>query len=221
MIGSVTTRNLSPVTLTGRFVQLEPLSSEHAEGLAEAADPDRNSYGLTTVPAGVDGAHRYIEAALARQATGRELPFAVRRLADGQLVGSTRFLDLDVFTWPTPSPSVSGAGPLPSDETPPAVAEIGATWYAAAAQRSAVNTETKLLLLTHAFEVWSALRVSFKTDARNQASRRAIERLGAQFEGIRRAHVPATDGTVRDSAYYSIIRAEWPPVRDGLIAKLG
>jgi RimJ/RimL family protein N-acetyltransferase len=211
---------LTPVVLIGRFVRLEPLSLDHVEALAAAAAPDRSTFGLTTVPDGVDGARGYVEAALAQQATGRELPFAVRRLADEQIVGSTRFLDLDVFTWPAPSPSVSGAGPLPADDTPPTVAEIGSTWYAASAQRTAVNTEAKLLLLSHAFEVWSALRVSFKTDARNQASRRAIERLGAQFEGIRRAHVPATDGTVRDSAYYSIMQDEWPSVRDRLIARL-
>ena len=211
---------LTPVTLTGRFVRLEPLTLDHVEALAAAAASDRASFGLTTVPDGLDSAKWYIEATLARQATGRELPFAVRRLADGQIVGSTRFLDLDVFTWPAPSPAVSGTGLLPSDDTPPTVGEIGSTWYAVSAQRTAVNTEAKLLLLTHAFEVWSALRISFKTDARNEASRRAIERLGAQFEGIRRAHVPAPDGAVRDSAYYSIAQAEWPPVRDGLIARL-
>ena len=211
---------LSPLTLTGRFVRLEPLSLAHVEALAEAGAADRTSYGLTTVPDGVDGAQRYIEAALAQQATGRELPFAVRRLADDRIVGSTRFLDLDVFAWPAPTPSVSGAGPLPSDQSPPTVGEIGSTWYAASAQRTAVNSEAKLLLLTHAFEVWSVLRITFKTDARNQASRRAIERLGAQFEGIRRAHVPATDGTVRDSAYFSMLQEEWPPARDRLIARL-
>lgn len=208
------------MTLTGRFVQLEPLALEHAEGLAEAAASDRSSFGLTTVPDGLAGARHYIEVSLARQATQRELPFAVRRTEDGQIVGSTRFLDLDVFDWPAPSPAVSGAGPRPSDHTPPTVAEIGSTWYAASAQRTAVNTEAKLLLLTHAFEVWSVLRVSFKTDARNEASRRAIERVGARFEGVRRAHVPATDGTIRDSAYFSILREEWPPARDRLIARL-
>jgi RimJ/RimL family protein N-acetyltransferase len=211
---------LSPITLEGRFVRLEPLTLVHAEGLAAAAAPDRTSFGLTTVPDGPAGARGYIEAALARQATGRELPFAVRRLEGDQIVGSTRFLDLDVFTWPPPSPAVAGVGPLPSDETPPTVAEIGSTWYAASAQRTAVNTEAKLLLLTHAFEVWSALRISFKTDARNQASRNAIERVGARFEGIRRAHVPATDGAVRDSAYFSIMQDEWPPAKDRLIARL-
>jgi N-acetyltransferase len=211
---------LKPLTLTGRYVRLEPLGPEHAEPLAEAAAQDRTSYRLTTVPDGLDQAQKYVEVSLARQATGRELPFAVRRVADEQVVGSTRFLDLDVFTWPASTPAVSGTGPLPGEDTPPTVAEIGSTWYAASAQRTAVNTECKLLLLMHAFEVWAAVRVSFKTDARNQASRRAIERLGAQFEGIRRAHVPATDGTIRDSAYFSIVRTEWPEVRAGLTARL-
>ncbi|KJE24304.1 hypothetical protein FF36_01379 [Frankia torreyi] len=103
---------------------------------------------------------------------------------------------------------------------PPSVAEIGSTWLAASAQRTAVNTEAKLLLLGHAFGTWAALRVCLKTDARNARSRVAIERLGARFEGVRRTHVLALDGTARDSAYYSIVRAEWPGVRAGLIARL-
>jgi len=215
---NATASGLNPVTLSGRFVRLEPLGSEHAEELAQAAGEDRTSFGLTTVPEGVEGARRYIERA--RQAVGHEVPFAVRRLGDERVVGSTRFLDLDVFSWPAPIPAAGGTGPTPSDHLPPTVAEIGATWYAASAQRTAVNTESKLLLLSHAFEVWGVIRVSFKTDARNQASRRAIERLGAQFEGIRRAHVPAIDGTIRDSAYFSILRDEWPSARAGLMARL-
>lgn len=208
------------ITLTGRFVRLEPLTAGHAPALAAAAAGDRGTYGLTTVPDGERSAERYVRTALARRDTGREVPFAVRRLADDRIVGSTRFLDLDVFAWPASSPSVAGEGPVPSGATPPSVAEIGSTWYSADAQRTAVNTECKLLLLGHAFEVWGCLRVTFKTDARNQASRRAIERLGAAFEGIRRAHVPATDGIVRDSAYYSMLRAEWPPAREKLVARL-
>jgi RimJ/RimL family protein N-acetyltransferase len=211
---------LTSFTLTGRFVRLEPLAMEHAEALAKAAASDRATFGLTTVPDGMAEAERYVAVSLDRQATGRELPFAVRRLSDDQIVGSTRFLDLDVFAWPAPSPAAAGAGAPPNDLNPPSVAEIGSTWYSASAQRTAVNTEAKLLLLSHAFDVWSALRISFKTDARNTASRNAIERLGAQFEGIRRAHVPAVDGTIRDSAYFSIIRAEWPSIRDRLVARL-
>ena len=215
-----TTGRITPFTLTGCHVRLEPLSTGHAEGLAAAA-ADRATFGLTTVPDGLAGARAYVEGALARQAEGREVPFAVRRLSDGAVVGSTRFLDLDVFTWPTSAPAVSGAGPVPTDETPPDVGEIGSTWYAAGAQRTAVNTECKLLLLTHAFEVWECLRITFKTDARNAASRNAITRIGAQFEGIRRVHVPATDGALRDSAYFSIVRAEWPSIRERLGERLG
>ena len=107
----------------------------------------------------------------------------------------------------------------PSDERPPSVVEIGSTWYAATAQRTGVNAEVKLLQLTHAFEVWRALRVTLETDARNTASRRAIERLGAACEEVRRAHAPASDGTVRDSAYYSIVASEWTDVRRELVAR--
>jgi len=101
------------------------------------------------------------------------------------------------------------------------VVEISSTWYAASAQRTGINTEVKLLQLTHAFEAWRVLRVTFKTDARNARSRTAIERLGAQVEGVRRAHSPAGDGTVRDSAYYSITAPEWPTVRSNLHQLLG
>jgi len=102
----------------------------------------------------------------------------------------------------------------------PSVLEIGGTWLTASAQRTGVNTEAKLLMLRHAFDTWDAERITFKTDARNARSRAAIERVGAQFEGIRRVHLRASDGGVRDTAYYSIIRAEWPDVRTGLEARL-
>ena len=98
--------------------------------------------------------------------------------------------------------------------------EIGATWLAASAQRTRCNTEAKYLLLSHAFDVWRVHRVTLKTDARNAQSRRGIERIGAVFEGVRRAHMPAQDGSIRDSAYYSIVRAEWPAVRKALEAAL-
>jgi hypothetical protein len=100
------------------------------------------------------------------------------------------------------------------------VAEIGSTWLASSAQRSGSNTESKLLMLSHAFDSWGVLRVTLKTDSRNARSRRAIERIGARFEGIRRAHARAVDGSVRDTAYYSIIRPEWPGVRAALTARL-
>jgi RimJ/RimL family protein N-acetyltransferase len=211
---------IAPFTLTGRHVQLEPLALEHVDGLAAAAAQERGSYGYTWVPDGVDETRTYVEAALEHAAGDRAVPFAVRRLADGELVGSTRFLDLEVFADPAPWPPGIGVGGAPSDENPPSVAEIGSTWYAASAQRTAVNTETKLLLLTHAFETWQTLRVTLKTDARNAASRAAIERIGGQFEGVRRVHTVATDGGLRDTAYFSILAVEWPEVRAGLVNRL-
>ncbi len=203
---------IEPFILQGRGVRLEPLIQEHAAALAASAAEDRSTYAYTWVPDSPDDAQRYVEAALEHQATGRALVWAVRRLADDSIVGSTRFLDLEVFIWPPPWPPGIGCGPEPTLGQPPSVAEIGSTWYSASAQRTGLNTEVKLLLLTHAFDTWRVLRVSLKTDARNAASRRAIERLGAHLEGVRRAHAPASDGTVRGSAYYSITRREWPDI---------
>jgi N-acetyltransferase len=204
---------LTPVRLSGDHVRLEPLSPAHVPGLAGAAAEDRRSYAFTSVPDGPVEAAGYVRAALAEQAGGQVLPFAVVRARDGAVVGSTRFLDLEVL-------GVPGVV-VPDDRRPPSVAEIGSTWYAASAQRTALNTEVKLLLLGHAFDVWRVLRVTLKTDARNERSRTAIERLGARSEGVRRAHTTAADGTVRDSAYYSILAAEWPAVRDRLRLRLG
>ena len=198
---------LTAFTLTGPLVRLEPLSLDHVDALALAAQGGRDTFRYTWVPDGRDETEAYVRAALAQP---RAVPFVVRRLADDALVGSTRFLDLDVF----------GVEGEPSDERPPSVVEVGHTWYAQSAQRTAVNTATKLLLLGHAFDGWGVLRVTLKTDARNAASRNAIERIGGKFEGVRRAHMPATDGSVRDTAYYSIVAAEWPDVRAGLTARL-
>jgi len=127
-------------------------------------------------------------------------------------VGSTSYLGAERWRWPAGSPRQR------TDR--PDVVEIGATWLAASAQRTRCNTEAKLLMLAHAFDVWQVHRVSLKTDARNMTSRRAIERLGARLEGVRRADMPGSDGSVRDSAYYSIVRAEWPEVRQRLEAAL-
>jgi RimJ/RimL family protein N-acetyltransferase len=209
--------------LEGEVVRLEPLEPRHAVGLAKAA-VERASYGYTWVPAGAEAALEYIAEALRERDRGAALPFAVV-LRDGNregnregnrhgdmVVGTSRFLDLQVF-------ETSGVRlPVPGER--PTVAEIGSTWYAAAAQRTAVNTECKLLLLRYAFEDWGVLRVTLKTDARNARSRAAIERIGAAFEGVRRVHIPASDGTLRDTAYYSIIREEWPPIRERLLERL-
>jgi RimJ/RimL family protein N-acetyltransferase len=211
---------LSTFVLQSEHVRLEPLTADHAGPLAAASAQDRTSYGFTWVPDGLEDTRGYVERALAYQATGRALAWAVRRRSDNQVVGCTRFLDLEVFSWPPPWPPGTGQGQEPSDELPPSVAEVGSTWYAASAQRTGINAACKLLLLTHAFDVWDVLRVTFKTDARNAASRRAIERLGAKAEGVRRAHSLASDRTVRDTAYYSIIKSEWPTVRDALYQRL-
>lgn len=199
--------------LQGRLVRLEPLVGEHVAASAAAAAEDRAGYAYTWVPDGPTETALYVQEALTHQAAGRSLVWVARRLADTRIVGTTRFWDMEVFSWPPPWPPGAGRGPEPFDGRPPSVPEIGSTWYAASAQRTGVNSEAKLLQLTHAFEVWQVLRVTFKTDARNTVSRRAIERIGAQFEGVRRGHSPARDGTVRDSAYYSITASEWPAVR--------
>ena len=194
------------VTLEGTTVILEPLERSHAAALLSAASEDRASYAFTTVPDSLPSMAQYIDTALDDEASGSALPFATRMAESGRVVGTTRFLDLDY--WSSADPGV------------PCVAEIGSTWLAASAQRTRVNTECKLLMLGHAFDVWRVSRVSLKTDARNQRSRQAIERIGASFEGIRRVHMPASDGTDRDSAYYSIVAPEWPGVREKLLARL-
>ena len=193
---------MTPMTLEGTVVRLEPLLPDHAPELSAAANADRSSFRFTDVPADEAAMTRYIEIALAAP---DQYPFAIRRLADGALVGSTRFGSLQWW----------------HGSERPSVAEIGWTWLAASAQRTAVNTEAKLLLLTHAFEVWGVQRLQLKTDRLNDQSRAAIERLGAMFEGYLRHHMPATGRSgLRDSAMYSIIPAEWPAVRSALAARL-
>ena len=199
----------APAVLAGRRVRLEPLTPEHAGGLAAAAAGDRSTFGLTRVPDGVPEARAYIADALEEAERGWSRPFATVLAESGALVGSTRFLDLQY--WPVDE---RRAGI-------PVVAEIGATWLAAAVQRTPVNTEAKFLMLRHAFEVWRVQRVSLKTDARNARSRAAIERIGARFDGVLRRSSPAADGGLRDAAYYSILDTEWPTVRSALEQRLG
>jgi RimJ/RimL family protein N-acetyltransferase len=202
---------LEPLTLTGQHVRLEPLLLEHAPGLLAVADESRATYGLTIVPRDLAGMEAYVATALAEQARGDGLPFVVRA-PYGALLGSTRFTAVERWAWPGPP-----TPPLP--EGPDAV-EIGYTWYAERAQRTAVNTEAKLLLCAHAFERWGVRRVTWKTDARNARSRAAILRLGARFDGILRAHRPAADGGVRDTAFFSMLASEWPAARLALTARL-
>jgi RimJ/RimL family protein N-acetyltransferase len=197
--------------LRGDTVTLRVLSMADAVALAAAAAESRNEYDYTRVPESVEDAQRYIETALAEHQAGRRVPFAI--VWHERVVGSTSYLDLDRWRWPAGSP-------LQRADHPDAV-EIGSTWLAASAQRTRCNTESKYLMLSNAFDVWGVHRVTLKTDERNARSRRAIERLGAVFEGVRRAHMPAQDCSVRNSAYYSIVRAEWPDVRRKLEAVLG
>ncbi|WNM32198.1 GNAT family N-acetyltransferase [Streptomyces sp. Li-HN-5-11] len=202
-----------PVVLTGRMTRLEPLAPHHAEGLAQAGAEDRTSYAFTPVPHDLEAARGYIDRALAEQAAGRILPFAVVRAADGRVVGSTRFLELDYWQGPLVWPAVPGVPYGDPVTAIPDAAEIGNTWLAAHAQGTGINTEAKLLMLRHAFETWRVRRVAFRADARNLRSCAAIERLGATCEGIRRAHSRGLDGTVRSTAFYSVLDDEWPTVR--------
>jgi len=202
-----------PVVLEGRHVRLEPLELGHAGALLAVAGGPRETYGFTTVPADEPAMLRYIETALRDQETGRALPFATFAPATGRVVGSTRFGNIEFWPWPPGNPNQRG------EDRPDAV-EIGWTWLGAAAQRTAVNTEAKLLMLTHAFEEWRVHRVSLMTDARNERSRNAILRLGARFDGVLRAQRPATDGGIRDTAAFSILESEWPMIRRQLQSRL-
>jgi N-acetyltransferase len=196
---------LEPVTLGGQFARLEPLSMDHAPALLEAASVQRDTYGLTLVPDTLEGMNAYVQIALDGFSKDTMLPFATLDAQSNRVVGSTRFLNIEFWPWP------SGAALERTDGTPDVV-EIGSTWLAQDAQRSGINTEAKLLMLEFAFMVWKVRCVRLKTDARNERSRNAILRLGANFDGVLRAHMPASDGAVRDSAYYSILASEWDDV---------
>ncbi len=201
------------VTLEGRYVRLEPLVVGHVPGLLAVARGPRETFALTTVPPDEPAMRQYVESALRDQAAGRALPFATIDRRANRVVGSTRFGNVEFWAWPPGSPHQRG-------EDRPDVVEIGWTWLAADVQRSGINTEAKLLMLTQAFEGWRVHRVSLMTDARNTRSREAILRLGARFDGVLRGSRVAADGGVRDTAAYSILEAEWPAVKAGLLARL-
>jgi RimJ/RimL family protein N-acetyltransferase len=207
-------RPLDRVTLSDRVVTLVPLSMDHADGLLRAASK-RSTYGLTRVPADARDVALYLELALSEHARGASLPFAILDASSGRLVGSTRFMNVERWEWP----QLGRGSPEPRDH--PDAVEIGATWLAEDAQRTAINTHAKVLLLGHAFDAWRVRRVTLKTDARNARSRAAIERLGARLDGVLRAHSWAFDGAVRDTAFYSILADEWPRVRERLAARAG
>lgn len=185
---------LEPITLTGRHVTLVPLAREHRDGLVEAVR-DGNLWDLwyTTVP-DPEAMAADIDRRLGLKQEGKMLPFTVIDAA-GQIAGMTTYMNIDM------------AGPR---------VEIGATWYARRVQRTALNTEAKLLLLTHAFERLDCIAVELRTHFMNQQSRRAIERLGAKLDGVLRHHMRMRDGTLRDTCVYSITAPEWPAVRANL-----
>ena len=192
------------IELRSAGVVLEPLELAHVDELLAAATEDRSTYAFTWVPHDLATMTGYVETALADERDGWSLPFAIRLRASERVVGTSRFLDIDYW-----------------DESPlPDVVEIGSTWLAASVQGTHVNPEIKLLMLGHTFDTWNVERVTFKTDARNEQSRRAITRLGAKFEGVLRAHKLASDGTIRDSAYFSILQDEWPAVKEKLVERV-
>ena len=198
--------------LEGQFVRLEPLSPAHVEGLTAASAADPSLYKWSLVPQGREAMTRYVDTAVALQQAGTALTFATVRVADGVVIGSTRFFDIERWPWPV--------GHERHGLTTPDVCEIGYTWLTKSAIRTAANTEAKLLMLTYAFEEWKMLRVCLHTDQRNERSREAMERIGVKLEGILRAHRMAADFTPRDSARYSIVAAEWPAVKRGLMERL-
>lgn len=190
---------LAPVTLEGSRVRLEPLRADHLADLARVAfDP---SIWRWTIARPIDetGLAAWLDTALANASTGIERPFATIDLASGRAVGSTRFLNI-----------------VPEHKR----LEIGWTWVGAAFQRTGINREAKLLQLTHAFETLGANRVEFKTHSQNERSRAALAGIGATFEGIFRNHMIMPDGTLRHSAYFSVIADEWPEVKARLRAGL-
>jgi RimJ/RimL family protein N-acetyltransferase len=196
---------MEALTLPGRFVRLEPLEPCHTDGLVAAAAEDSSLYQWSAVPQNREATARYIETALTWRRAGTALAFAIVRAENEVVIGSTRFFDMERWAWPQ--------GHARHGNPHPDVCEIGYTWLARSAVRTAANTEAKFLMLTYAFEVWKVLRVCLHTDARNQRSRAAIERIGGQFEGILRAHRMAADFTPRDSARYSICAADWPDAK--------
>lgn len=192
--------NIQPITLNGQVIRLEPMNLSHVPALCqvglEAEIWRFMRYGQIRDESGMAA---WVESLLAAQARGTDLPFTVFLQQSGQAIGATRYLEI-----------------RPAHRA----LEIGGTWYGLEYQRTAVNTEAKYLLLNHAFEGLGCLRVQFKTDSRNLRSRRAIERLGAQQEGILRSHMLLEDGFRRDSIYYSILIEEWSGVKTRLLGIL-
>lgn len=200
-------------TLIGKSMALEPLTIDHVPALVEAASQDRSTFGFTAVPDGIEEMLNYVQNLLGSHKVGQDVPFVQRRVnADGTLgevVGCTRFMNICFPLGRTVN------GVLVPDEI-----EIGGTWLAKSAQRTSINTEAKLMLMTHAFDTWEVQRVAICTDERNEQSRRAIERIGGIFEGVLRSDRPSwvasEKGKLRNTAVYSVVSAEWPEVKSRL-----
>lgn len=191
-------------------IELRPLSETDARGLSEASSEDASIYKFSHCPTGLKETEAYIETALAQRAKGARFPFTI--IWENRIIGTTSFADYQPWSWPSNSAN--------QRHDTPETLEVGYTWLAKSAQRTACNTTAKYLLLNHAFEVFNVLRVSIQTDERNDVSRNAIERIGAKFEGIRRFHKVASDGIYRSSAQYSIVQDEWQQVKTALLARL-
>ncbi|MFJ4172042.1 GNAT family N-acetyltransferase [Paenarthrobacter sp. NPDC089714] len=190
---------LEPITLTGTFVTLEPLRTDHLDGLVDAArDGELWKLWYTSVPT-PEGMAAEIERRLALQESGSMLPFATRLNSTGKLIGMTTYMNIDPV--------------LPR-------VEIGSTWNAASAHGTGTNPDSKLLLLRHAFETLGCPAVEFRTHWLNQQSRDAIARLGAKQDGVLRNHTRSADGALRDTVVFSILEHEWPAVRNGLEYRL-
>jgi RimJ/RimL family protein N-acetyltransferase len=201
-----------PVILGGKRVRLETLEARHVDALAAAAAIDPTLYRWSPVPQGKAEAETYVNTALAWEQAGTALPFAIVRLEDERVIGSTRFFNVERWAWP-PGHELYG-------RATPDACEIGYTWLTRDAVRTAANTESKFLMLTYAFETWRVFRVCFHTDSRNTRSRDAIERIGGRFEGVLRAHRMAADFIPRDSLRFSIVAKEWPEVKERLTKML-
>ena len=189
------TSPFGPATLTGRHVQLVPLSTGHVGALAAAVEDGRAwELWYTAVPSPGEMASE-VDRRLRLQATGSTVPFAVLDGPGGRVVGMTAYLNVDATNRRV---------------------EVGSTWYAARVRRTGLNTDAKLLLLGHAFDALGCIAVELRTHAMNRDSRRAIERLGAKLDGVLRSHQVCRNGTLRDTAVYSVTAAEWPAVRANL-----
>ncbi|HEX4019873.1 MAG TPA: GNAT family protein [Acidobacteriaceae bacterium] len=200
------------LVLTGTHIRLEPLEHHHVDALVTAAAADPSLYQWSPIPLDHAAAATYIRTALAWRDAGTAIPLVTIRKDDNVILGSTRFWNLERWSWPQSSPQ-HGCRPIDA-------CEIGYSWLTASAIRTAANTEAKLLMLTHAFETWRVLRVCFHTDARNKRSAAALERIGGKFEGLLRSHRMAADFIPRDSLRYSIVAAEWPDVKQRLMDRL-